>query len=195
MSKVKAFTDVQMTEKSFNAAVKDVFAGVQARQVQIHQLLTIAFSKAQTKRDDGTTVDDFRWISTILGTAIETKGLNSQRMAEWIKSCVTSPDSPAPLSWDQKTKQLKKSKSGIRLVYNVTGTWFDFGKEDNVTKAFDFAAGLQAFLNKAAKAYSEGTMTPESKAAYEQYLGIQRAEATAGLTKLTPEQAAAEGVC
>lgn len=185
MSKVKSFNDNNMTEKSFNAAVRDVFAGVQARQLQIHQLLQVAFAKAQVKRDDGSTVDDFRWLSTILSTAISTKGLNSQRMAEWIKSCVTSPDSPAPLSFDSKTNQLKKSKAGIRLEYNVKGTWFDYGKPDDVTKAFDFAAGLKSLLSRAAKAYADGTMSDDSKAEYEKYLGIQR-------TTDAPAQAVAE---
>lgn len=163
-----------MTDGSFNKAVNEVFSGIAARQVQLHQLLIVAFAKAQQQREDGTTVDDFRWLSTILAKAIETKGLNSKRMADWINSCVSSPDSTTPLKWEQKTSQLKKSKAGITLVYNIVGTWYDYGKQDDVEKSFEFAKRLESLLKAASKAYNDGTMADADKQAYEQFLSLSR---------------------
>lgn len=178
---LKTYTG-SMTDGSFNRAVNDVFIGIAGRQNQLHQLLLIAFAKAQTERttDSGDTVttDDFRWISTILAKAIETKGLNSSRMADWVSSCVTSPDSTVPLKWDKKTSQLKKSKSGIRLVYDVQGTWFDYGKDPDITKSFEFAKRLESLLKSAAKAYEDGTMPDADKAAYLEFIGLSRKEST-----------------
>jgi len=173
---LKTYTGI-MTDGSFNKAVNDVFAGITARQDQLQQLLVVAFAKAQQQREDGTTVDDFRWLSTILAKAIETKGLNSKRMADWINSCVSSPDTDRPLKYEQKTAQLKKSKAGIKLVYNVQGTWYDYGKPDDVQKSFAFAQQLESLLKRASKAYNDGLMSDSDKQAYEEFLNISRTAA------------------
>ena len=175
---LKTYTGA-MTDGSFNKAVQTTFDGISARQSQLHQLLIIAFAKAQTERtaDDGTvsTTDDFRWLSTILAKAIETKGLNSKRMADWVNSCVSSPDSASPLKWDTKTNQLKKSKAGITLVYNITGTWYEHGKPDKIDEAFKFTAVLEQMMKRASKAYNDGTMSDaDERAAYEQFLNLRR---------------------
>lgn len=147
MANLKVYTnDNVTTSKAFNTACKEVFAGVAARRDQIQQLAIVAVREA-ARESGGQATNNLTWLSKLMVLAEETKGINATKLAEYVRLILCCNT----VSWDKKTKQLKKKSKATTLTYNTepTGTWFDHGKPDTVDKAFDYGKRVTSAIKAA----------------------------------------------
>lgn len=156
MANLKVYTNSNVTtSKAFNSACKEVFAGVAARRDQIQQLAIVAVREA-ARESGGQVCNNLTWLSKLMVLAEETKGINATKLAEYIRLILCCNT----VTWDKKTKQLKKKNKTTVLAYNTepTGTWFDHGKPDTIDKAFDYGKRVTSAI-KAAVDPEKGGMT------------------------------------
>lgn len=123
------------TSKQFNSALSDVFAGITGRNKQLQQLLIIAVNEA-ARISGGQVTNNLSWLSAVLAKADETKGVNGQKIALYVKEVLCCKS----VAWDVKKLTLKKSPSADVLEYNLAPevSWYDFGKDPSVKEAFDW---------------------------------------------------------
>lgn len=144
---LKSYNQTNVTNhKQFTKAIKDVFAGVAARNKQIQQLLIIAVNEA-ARESGGQVVNNLTWLSELMVLAEDTKGINATKLSEYVRvelCCNT-------VGWDKKTRQLKKKAKDTPLKYNLepAHTWFDHGKPDTIEKAFDYGKRIESAISNA----------------------------------------------
>jgi len=143
------------TSKQFNSALSDVFAGITGRNKQLQQLLIVAVNEA-ARISGGQVTNNLSWLSAVLAKADETKGVNGQKIALYVKEVLCCKS----VAWDVKKLTLKKSPSADVLEYNLAPevSWYDFGKDPAVKEAFDYGKKLTSTV-KAALDETKGGMT------------------------------------
>ena len=191
-----------MNDKQFGSALVKAMTAVGKGFTAVQQLIDAALEYAIERQNEGHGAD-FRRLSAIATAAITAKGINSQRLQDYIKASVVDINGQSAIGWDQKDIAFKLLAKGTVVSvpsFATRGTWFDYGKPETTKDDFSFSKALEQAIKKAEKADADGKLTPADHALL---AAIRSARMQAVLLdqpavpkgKLSPEDAAAAGVC
>lgn len=153
-----------MNDKQFSTNVTKAFAVVGKGFTAVQQVIDAALLYAVERQEAGHGAD-FRRLSTIHVIAISTKGINSERVADYIKASVIDINGASAIGWNVKEQQFKLLKKGTVVSVpsvETRGNWFDYGKPQAQKDDFNFDKLFSAFLTKVEK--NADKLTPEQAA-------------------------------
>jgi hypothetical protein len=155
-----------MNDKQFGSALVKAMTAVGKGFTAVQQLIDAALEYAIERQNEGHGAD-FRRLSAIATAAITAKGINSQRMQDYIKVCVVDINGAPAIGWNQKDSTFKLLVKGTVVSvpsFATRGTWFDYGKPEAPKDDFSFSKALEQAIKKAEKADTEGKLTPADHA-------------------------------
>lgn len=97
---------------------------------------------------------DLRRLSQLQVATKSMKSINSQRLSDYTKTCLVDSDGKPCIGWHDKEsayKLLKKGTVASLPTLETRGTWFNYGKEQEVKDDFDFTKRLNSLLAQAEK--------------------------------------------
>lgn len=126
--------------KQFNTALKTVFSAISSRNQQVQDLLILGVAQSAKGGNLG-------WVSDVYNFAVETKGINANRIHTYIKEYLYDNT----ITFDVKKKVFKKSvkADAVTPIIEQTETWFGFGKPDAVKKEKDYLASVTTAIKNA----------------------------------------------
>ena len=186
----KSFNTTNVTStKQFNTAIKAVFGSIAERNLQVQELLIVAVNEA-ARESGGQITNNLDWLTSILGMAEETKGINLVKMVRYVKEVLCCNT----VSWNsEKSRLAKVADKSVKLTYNVEPltTWFEHGKKETVAKAFDYSKRVTSAINSAMDNEKGGLTLNEVMAAVMQSEGVTINELMNAIAAANPMQEAA----
>ena len=190
-----------MNDKQFNASLVKALGMVGKGFTALQQVIEQALAYAIERQEAGHGAD-FRRVSEIIVASTAAKGINTQRLTDYIKVCIVDSDGQPATGWNQKESALKLLKKGTVVSvpsYATRGDWFNYGKQEQPKDDFSFSKALEQAIKKAEKADQEGKLTPADHALLAAIRSARMQavllDAPAPAGTLSATDAAAAGVC
>lgn len=155
---------MSLTEKGFTGLIGKIQKAEGTLRSLVQEAIEDALGYAVERQDSGHGLD-LRRLSALQVATTSMKSINSQRLSDYLKTCLVDSDGKNAIGWNQKEAAYKLLKKGtvVSLLSLATrGNWFDFGKVESLNDDFDFNKLLNSLLTKAEKHMDK--MSEEDKA-------------------------------
>lgn len=144
---------MSLTEKGFTGLIGKIQRAEGTLRALVQEAIEDALSYAIDRQTEGHGLD-LRRLTALQTATTSMKSINSQRLSDYLKTCLVDIDGKNAIGWNQKEqayKLLKKGTTVSLLSFETRGAWFDFGKVEKLTDDFDFGKLLAGLLTKAEK--------------------------------------------
>lgn len=144
---------MSLTEKGFTGLLGKIQRAEGTLRSLVQEAIEDSLSYAIDRQTAGHGLDLRRLTALQLATT-SMKSINSQRLSDYLKTCLVDIDGKNAIGWNQKEqayKLLKKGTTVSLLSFETRGTWYDFGKVEKLNDDFDFGKLLASLLTKAEK--------------------------------------------
>jgi hypothetical protein len=182
---------MSLTEKGFSGLLGKIQRAEGTMRSLVQEAVEDSIAYAIDRQDQGHGLD-LRRLSTLQAATKAMKSINSQRLSDYIKTCLVDSDGKPCIGWNEKEacyKLLKKGTIASAPSIDTRGTWFDFGKAETIRDDFNFTKRLNALLAQAEK-HSDKL----SDADRDLIKVLRAGRTTITMGGLTPAEAAAAGV-
>lgn len=155
---------MSLTEKGFTGLIGKIQRAEGTLRSLVQEAIEDSLAYAVERQDAGHGLD-LRRLSALQVATTAMKSINSQRLSDYLKTCLVDSDGKNAIGWNQKEAAYKLLKKGtvVSLLSLATrGNWFDFGKVESLNDDFNFNKLLNALLTKAEKHLDK--MSDEDKA-------------------------------
>lgn len=154
---------MSLTEKGFTGLIGKIQRAEGTLRALVQEAIEDALAYAIDRQTEGHGLD-LRRLTALQTATASMKSINSQRLSDYLKTCLVDIDGKNAIGWNQKEQAYKLLKKGVTvslLSFETRGTWFDFGKVEKLTDDFDFGKLLASLLTKAEKHINK--LTPEDQ--------------------------------
>lgn len=144
---------MSLTEKGFTGLIGKIQRAEGTLRALVQEAIEDALAYSIDRQTEGHGLD-LRRLTALQTATASMKSINSQRLSDYLKTCLVDIDGKNAIGWNQKENQYKLLKKGTAvslLSFETRGTWFDFGKVEKLTDDFDFGKLLAGLLTKAEK--------------------------------------------
>lgn len=182
-----------LTEKGFAGLLTKIRRAEGTMRSLVQEAVEDSLAYAIDRQEQGHGLD-LRRLSQVQNETATMKSINSQRLSDYIKTCLLDSDGKSAIGWNQKEGAYKLMKKGTVVSlpsFETRGTWFDYGKVQEVKDDFNFGKKLAALLAQAEK--NSDKLSPEDAELLRQ-VRLAKPTITMPSHGLTPADAAAAGV-
>lgn len=144
---------MSLTEKGFTGLIGKIQRAEGTLRSLVQEAIEDALAYSIDRQTEGHGLD-LRRLTALQTATASMKSINSQRLSDYLKTCLVDIDGKNAIGWNQKEqayKLLKKGTTVSLLSFETRGNWFDFGKVEKLTDDFDFGKLLAGLLTKAEK--------------------------------------------
>lgn len=192
---------MSLNEKGFASLIGKIQRAEGTLRSLVQDAIEDALSYAIDRQTEGHGLD-LRRLSQLQVATTSMKSINSQRLSDYLKTCLVDIDGKNAIGWNQKENQYKLLKKGTQvslLSFETRGTWFDFGKVEKLNDDFDFNKLLNSLLTKAEKHMDQMSEADRELVrtlrATRQTIRMQDKPTAAMPTGMPAAEAAAAGAC